>query len=60
MEVNIFQVDAFTTKPFGGNPAGVVTNSKGLKDSDMQKIANEMNLSETVFIRQLDDSYFRM
>ncbi len=60
MEVNIFQVDAFTSIPFGGNPAGVVTNAKGLKDSDMQKIANEMNLSETVFIRQLDDCYFKM
>ena len=58
MEVNIFQVDAFTNTPFGGNPAGVVTNSKGLKDDDMQRIANEMNLSETVFIRQLEDCYF--
>lgn len=58
MEVNIFQVDAFTNIPFGGNPAGVVTNSKGLKDEDMQRIANEMNLSETIFIRQLEDCYF--
>jgi len=60
MEINIFQVDAFSTKPFGGNPAGVVTNSKGLKDLDMQNIANEMNLSETVFVRQLDDCFFKM
>lgn len=60
MEVNIFQVDAFTNIPFGGNPAGVVTNSKGLKDEDMQKIANEMNLSETIFIRQLEDCYFKV
>lgn len=60
MEVNIFQVDAFTNIPFGGNPAGVVTNSKGLKDGDMQRIANEMNLSETIFIRQLEDCYFQV
>lgn len=60
MEVNIFQVDAFTNIPFGGNPAGVVTNSKGLKDDDMQRIANEMSLSETVFIRQLEDCYFKV
>lgn len=60
MEVNIFQVDAFTNEPFGGNPAGVVTNSKGISDGQMQRIANEMNLSETAFIRQLDDCYFRI
>lgn len=60
MEVNIFQVDAFTQTPFGGNPAAVVTNSKGLSEDHMQKIANEMNLSETAFIRQLDDCYFRI
>ncbi|MGM0396133.1 MAG: PhzF family phenazine biosynthesis protein [Bacillota bacterium] len=60
MEVNIFQVDAFTEKPFGGNPAGVVTNSKGISQENMQKIANEMNLSETAFVRQLDDCYFQI
>ena len=60
MEVNIFQVDAFTDKPFGGNPAGVVTNSKGISSQQMQKIANEMNLSETAFVRQLDDCYFKI
>ncbi len=60
MEVNIFQVDAFTKEPFGGNPAGVVTNSKGISEDQMQKIANEMNLSETAFVRQLDDCYFKI
>ena len=34
MEVNIFQVDAFSSKPFGGNPAGVVPNAKKLSDID--------------------------
>ncbi|WP_422485762.1 PhzF family phenazine biosynthesis protein [Gudongella sp. DL1XJH-153] len=60
MEVNIFQVDAFTREPFGGNPAGVITNSKGISEENMQKIANEMNLSETAFVRQLDDCYFKI
>ena len=60
MEINIFQVDAFSKVPFGGNPAGVVTNAKKLNRDQMQKIANEMNLSETAFIRQMDESYFKI
>ena len=60
MEINIFQVDAFSKVPFGGNPAGVVTNAKKLNREQMQKIANEMNLSETAFIRQMEDSYFKI
>ena len=60
MEVNIFQVDAFTKEPFGGNPAGVITNSKGISTGQMQSISNEMNLSETAFVRQLDDCYFKI
>ncbi|WFA08306.1 PhzF family phenazine biosynthesis protein [Tissierella sp. Yu-01] len=60
MEVNIFQVDAFSSKPFGGNPAIVVPNAKRIKEQDMQKIANEMNVSETAFVHQLDDDIFRV
>jgi len=60
MEINIFQVDAFSKFPFGGNPAGVVTNAKKLNRDQMQKIANEMNLSETAFIKQIEDNYFRI
>ncbi len=60
MEINIFQVDAFSSKPFGGNPAGVVPDAKWLKESDMQKIANEMNLSETAFVIQRDDNLFKI
>lgn len=48
--VRIKQVDAFTRKPFTGNPAGVVLDAEQLSGSDMQKIAREMNLSETVFV----------
>lgn len=60
MEINVFQVDAFSKEPFGGNPAGVVTNSKGITEEYMQRIANEMNLPETAFIRQMDDCLFKV
>jgi len=43
-------VDAFTTRPFGGNPAGVVTEAVGITPGEMQQIANEMNLVETTFV----------
>lgn len=45
----IFQVDAFTKTAFTGNPAGVVPNATGLTPVDMQRIALEMNKSETAF-----------
>jgi trans-2,3-dihydro-3-hydroxyanthranilate isomerase len=48
--VPILQVDAFTTTPFAGNPAGVVLDADGLTDTDMQRIAAEMNVSETAFV----------
>jgi PhzF family phenazine biosynthesis protein len=46
----IKHVDAFTTEPFAGNPAGVVLDARGLSDAAMQNIARELNLSETAFI----------
>ena len=46
----IKHVDAFTTEPFTGNPAGVVLDAKGMNEKAMQNIAREMNLSETAFI----------
>lgn len=60
MELKIFQVDAFTSKPFGGNPAGVVLDAKGLSENDMQNIANEMNLSETAFIVPKDEHNYKV
>src|SRR3954467_4855046 len=44
------QVDVFTTTPFTGNPVAVVLDGDGLDDAAMQRIANWMNLSETVFV----------
>lgn len=49
-QLPFYHVDAFTDIPFGGNPAGVVPNAEGLSEEEMQKIANELNLSETAFI----------
>ncbi|MBI3077596.1 MAG: PhzF family phenazine biosynthesis protein [Deltaproteobacteria bacterium] len=48
--LEIFQVDAFTPHPFGGNPAGVVPNAEGLTDEQMRRIAAEMNVAETAFV----------
>ena len=45
-----FQVDVFTDKPFGGNPLAVFPDAEGLSDQEMQKLAKEMNLSETTFV----------
>lgn len=49
-ELAAFKVDAFTTKAYGGNPAGVVPEAAGLTDAQMQAIAREMNVSETAFV----------
>ncbi len=43
-------LDVFTDRPFGGNPLAVVPEAAGIGDEDMQRIAREFNLSETVFI----------
>ena len=48
-EIEIFQIDAFTSEAFNGNPAGV-TISNDLSENEKQLIAKEMNLSETAFI----------
>lgn len=55
--MNIFQVDAFTDKPFKGNPAGVCILDKPRPDSWMQNLAMEMNLSETAFLLKESEGY---
>jgi len=47
---HLYQIDSFTKERFTGNPAGVITNANGLTDVQMQKIARELNNSETAFI----------
>ena len=49
MTYPIYQIDAFTSKLFGGNPAAVCPLKKWLPDEIMQKLAAENNLSETAF-----------
>ena len=49
-QLRIYQVDAFTTEPFQGNPAGVVPDARGLPAQTMQAVAREMNNSETAFV----------
>jgi PhzF family phenazine biosynthesis protein len=48
--MRIFTVDAFTNKPFTGNPAGVCILEKLIDDDLMLKIAGEINFSETAFV----------
>src|SRR3954464_751130 len=43
-------VDVFTETPLDGNPLAVVVGPAGLSDRQMQRIAREMNLSETTFV----------
>ena len=43
-------VDVFTNQRFGGNPLAVFPNARGLTDEQMQKIAREINYSETTFV----------
>ncbi len=49
MKLEIYQVDAFTEKVFGGNPAAVCPLEKWLTSEQMQQIAMENNLAETAF-----------
>ncbi|HET9449801.1 MAG TPA: PhzF family phenazine biosynthesis protein, partial [Aggregicoccus sp.] len=49
MQLPLFQVDAFTSRVFGGNPAAVVPLDTWLPDATLQAIAQENNLSETAF-----------
>ena len=53
--MKIYQVDAFTDKPFRGNPAGVCVLTGPKDDTWMQNVAREMNLSETAFLLKQSD-----
>jgi PhzF family phenazine biosynthesis protein len=57
MGEKIIQVDAFTNKPFSGNPAAVCILSREHKAEWMQNVAQEMNLSETAFLLKHEDGY---
>jgi PhzF family phenazine biosynthesis protein len=57
MQLRIYQIDAFTSNLFGGNPAAVVPLERWLDDATMQLIATENNLSDTAFFVPQDDGY---
>jgi PhzF family phenazine biosynthesis protein len=57
MTFPLYQVDAFTSDAFCGNPAGVVILSKKMPDLWMRAVAKEMNLSETAFILDKQDGF---
>ena len=50
MQVPVFQIDAFTSVPFGGNPAAVCLLDSWLDDELLRKVAAEFNLSATAFL----------
>ncbi len=52
MTTTLYQVDAFTNRPFTGNPAGVCLVQEPVEEQWMQKVASEMNLSETAFVQR--------
>lgn len=58
MKLTLYQVDAFTNKLFGGNPAAVVPLEKWIDDELMQQLAMENNLAETVFFVPREDEFY--
>ncbi|KAL7641717.1 UNVERIFIED_CONTAM: hypothetical protein RMT77_007590 [Armadillidium vulgare] len=56
MKLKIFTVDAFTDKPFRGNPAAIIPLTETLPDHVLQNIAMELNLSETAYVTAQENS----
>jgi predicted PhzF superfamily epimerase YddE/YHI9 len=57
MPTRIYHVDAFTNSVFGGNPAAVCILPEEREGTWMQKLAQELNLSETAFLRKRGDDF---
>lgn len=55
--VSIWQVDAFADRPFTGNPAAVCVLESECDDAWLQAVAQEMNVSETAFLRKRSDGF---
>ncbi len=55
--IKCWQVDAFTNRPFTGNPAAVCWLAREADPTWMQSVAAEMNLAETAFVRPLADGH---
>jgi trans-2,3-dihydro-3-hydroxyanthranilate isomerase len=56
MELHYHLLDVFTDVPFGGNPLAVFADAPVLESELMQRIARELNLSESVFVQPATDS----
>jgi PhzF family phenazine biosynthesis protein len=57
MAIRVVQVDAFTNRPFSGNPAAVCVLPEAKPDQWLRDIAREMNLSETAFLTPRNGEY---
>ena len=57
MKIPLYQVDAFTSKIFSGNPAAVCMLDSWIEDQQLQSIAMENNLSETAFLVRNDEGF---
>jgi len=55
--MRLLQIDAFTDRPFRGNPAAVCFLDRERDDEWMANVAKEMNLAETAFLLPRDDGY---
>ena len=60
MNYRIAYVDAFTSRPFHGNPCAVVPEAEGLREQQMQLIAREANQPETAFVTASSKADFRV
>lgn len=56
--ISVYQVDAFTTEKFKGNPAAVCPLEEWLSDTELQNIAAEINLSETAFFVPHQEGFY--
>ncbi|TXK37873.1 PhzF family phenazine biosynthesis protein [Pontibacter qinzhouensis] len=56
-KLTLYQIDAFTDKVFGGNPAAVCVLDQWLEEEKMQQIAAENNLAETAFVVKTGSDY---
>jgi predicted PhzF superfamily epimerase YddE/YHI9 len=57
MSIPVFHIDAFTSKPFAGNPAAVCPLEAWLDDATLLSVAAENNLSDTAFFVPRGDAY---
>ncbi|HDN95681.1 MAG TPA: PhzF family phenazine biosynthesis protein, partial [Thermoplasmatales archaeon] len=60
MEVPFYIANAFTNKPFKGNPAGVVLEADLLNEKQMQRIAADLKCSETAFLMKSEKADYKL